>query len=98
MTFIATRPARTLSDTQAQKQESPLAGVVDCLVLSDGTSLEYPVLKGYKPFMVFVAGEKYYEGDNHDYTVKYDGFLYTVVFNNVAPPAGNMSFLITRVV
>lgn len=92
------RSAKRLSDTQTQKQESPLAGVVDYLVVSDGTSLEYAVLKGYKPFMIFVGGEKYYEGDNHDYTVKYDGFVYTVVFNNVAPPVGNMSFLIARVI
>jgi hypothetical protein len=97
MTITISRDERTVDDVLFRERTESLDGVVDHLVLSDGVKTEYEVIKGFKPFMIFVGGEKYYEGETHDYTVAYDGFVYTVIFNDMLPPpVGNMSFVIKR--
>lgn len=54
----------------------------------DGATTDFVMSRGWKPLHVFNAGLLQKEGSGDEYTVVYDGFLYTVSFN-VAPTNGN---------
>ena len=54
----------------------------------DGAETDFAMPKGWKPLHVFNAGVLQKEGSGDEYTVNYDGFIYTVSFN-VAPTSGN---------
>ncbi len=52
----------------------------------DGSTTDFVVEEGWKPTNVYVDGLLYRPGDAEDYTVSFDGCIYTVVLA-VAPAA-----------
>lgn len=50
----------------------------------DGTETEKVLKKGWEPKAVFLDGSREREGTGNDYTVSFDGFVYSVVWA-VAP-------------
>lgn len=44
----------------------------------DGTSVAFPLPNGWEPRHVYVDGLLYRPGVGEDYTVAFDGFIYTV--------------------
>lgn len=88
MTVIVSKPAINLREELAflrnqggyEEQQFWFAG--------DGSETDFAMEKGWKPLHVFNAGALQKEGSGDEYTVVYDGFIYTVSFN-VAPTSGN---------
>lgn len=64
----------------------------------DGNSSEtdFSLDRGWKPKFVYVNGALFREGTLEDYTVSYDGFIYTVSFA-VAPAAVDVGIIAERV-
>tara|TARA_Y100000296_G_C5162568_1_gene252700 strand:+ start:1208 stop:1507 length:300 start_codon:yes stop_codon:yes gene_type:complete len=54
----------------------------------DASETDFALERGWKPKFVHDAGALQKEGSGDDYTVSYDGFIYTVVFST-APGNGN---------
>ena len=80
-------------DEQAVAFGSALEPIWDLGVTS---KTDFPLPAGFKPKAVYNAGFLVKEGVSDEYTVEYDGFIYTVVFA-VAPTAGNdICFMSTR--
>jgi hypothetical protein len=52
----------------------------------DSSTTDFALPRGWKPKQVFVNGGLYRDGASEDYTVTYDGFIYTVSMA-VAPAA-----------
>lgn len=50
----------------------------------NGSTTTFALARGWKPKFVYVDGALKREGSTEDYTVTYDGFIYSVVFA-VAP-------------
>lgn len=69
---------------------SKVAGVLQAPVLEDGDGSEtdFSLPQGLKPYSVHNNGSLSVEGASEDYTVLFDGFIYTVRFA-VAPGNGN---------
>jgi len=62
----------------------------------DGATLSFSLQQGFKPQSVYVAGSRKFEGSTSDYTVGFDGFIYSVVFA-VAPATGTNNIIIEGV-
>jgi len=69
--------------------------LVDLWFLGDGAVTTYPLTHGYKPHRVYVAGIRKREGLVDDFIVKFDGFIYTLVF--AAPPANLTDIVIDAI-
>jgi len=61
----------------------------------DSSKTDFPLPKGWKPVNVFVDGALYRPGSGEDYTISYDGFIYTVVMA-VAPAAVDVGIIAER--
>jgi len=61
----------------------------------DGSNTAFSLVRGWKPKFVYVDGALYREGASEDYTVSYDGFIYTVVMA-VAPAAVDVGIIAQR--
>ena len=61
----------------------------------DGATTSFPLPRGWKPKFVYVDGALYRPGDLEDYTVSFDGFVYTVVLA-VAPGAVDVGVICVR--
>lgn len=59
---------------------------------ADGLTDTFVLPLNYKPFLVFDGGALQREGASEDYTVTYDGFIYSVVFA-VNPAAGDVAVI-----
>jgi hypothetical protein len=57
---------------------------------ADGLTGTFTLPLKHKPFLVFDGGAIQREGSGEDYTVAFDGFLYSVVFA-VNPAAGDVT-------
>lgn len=55
----------------------------------DGSVTDFTLPKGWKPLAAIKAGSVQVEGSGNDFTVTFDGFVYTVSFA-VAPTSGNV--------
>jgi len=64
----------------------------DFWVNGDGATTTFNLPSGWKPKRAFVGGALMRPGDGNDYTVTFDGFIYSVVFA-VAP--GSVPICIT---
>jgi len=73
---IRERLAQALNDPKGQREDFEFTG--------DGTETDFALPKGWKPKRAYIDGSKKREGSAEDYTVKYDGFVYSVSFA-VAP-------------
>ena len=58
----------------------------------DSSQTDFPLPIGWKPENVFVDGSLYRPGSGEDYTVGFDGFIYTVVMS-VAPAAVDVAII-----
>jgi len=55
----------------------------------DAVLTSFAMPKGWKPLSVHKAGLTQTEGSGNDYTVTFDGFVYSILFS-VAPASGNV--------
>jgi hypothetical protein len=90
MTVYIEKPAQNLREELAALRAKVSAGLEQqqFWFSADGTGTDFVMARGWKPLHVFNAGALQKEGSGDEYTVTYDGFLYTVSFN-VAPTSGN---------
>lgn len=61
----------------------------------DSSQTDFPLPRGWKPVNVFVDGSIYRPGSGEDYTISYDGFIYTVVMA-VAPASVDVGIICER--
>lgn len=90
MTVYIEKPAQNLREELAALRAKVSTGLEQqqFWFSADGTATDFVMARGWKPLHVFNAGALQKEGSGDEYTVTYDGFLYTVSFN-VAPASGN---------
>lgn len=62
----------------------------------DSSTTDFALQRGWKPKFVYVNGALKKEGSLEDYTVAYDGFIYTVSFA-VAPASVDVGIISERV-
>ena len=85
MTVRAAKPALNLREQLAKISGLKLAARQETFFFAgDSTATAFPLPKGWKPKNVFVDGALYRPGTGEDYTVTFDGSIYTVSFA-VAP-------------
>lgn len=97
MTVAITQDAKTLSDRFAESRSTlPSFAPVTFWTAGDSSTVTFAVTKGFYPHMVYVAGALMRSGTGEDYTVSFDGFVYSVVFA-VAPAAVDVGFVCWRV-
>ena len=94
MPVLVSRLAEKLSDLN--KNQDTKKNVVFWF---DGDSSEanFALPKGWEPLKVYSDGALMRDGSSEDYTVTFNGFIYTVVFA-VAPAAVNVGIDATRAV
>jgi len=87
MTVNIERPAQNLREELASLRARIASGVAQEAFWNSGTGAQtaFPLPRGWRPKFVYVDGAIKRPGKGEDYTVSFDGFIYTVVF--VAAPA-----------
>jgi hypothetical protein len=88
MTVIIEKPAINLRETLADLANQPRYVQEVFWFSGDASETDFALERGWKPKFVYDAGALQKEGSGDDYTVSYDGFIYTVVFGT-APGSGN---------
>lgn len=88
MTVNVSKPAINLREKLAELDHKVQYVQEQFYFSGDGSETDFAMPRGWKPFMVFDDGSLVREGSSDDYTVSYDGFIYTVVFGT-APTNGN---------
>ena len=88
MTVKVTKDALNLREKLSELDKPILYKQEQFWFTGDASTTDFTVAKGWKPLHVFNAGALQKEGSGDEYTVVYDGFIYTVSFN-VAPTNGN---------
>lgn len=84
MTISVSHPAINLREKLSELAARPQYSQYQFWFVGDGTTTGFAMARGWKPLHVFNAGALQKEGSGDEYTVSYDGFIYTVSFN-VAP-------------
>jgi len=80
MTVLIEKPAVNLREELADLRNQPRYVQEVFWFAGDGTETDFALERGWKPKFVYDAGALQKEGSGDDYTVSYDGFIYTVVF------------------
>jgi hypothetical protein len=88
MTVYIEKPAVNLSEELASLRNQGGYTQQQLWFAGDGSETDFAMPKGWEPLHVFNAGALQKEGSGDEYTVSYDGFIYTVSFNT-APTSGN---------
>lgn len=88
MTVIIEKPAVNLREELADLRNQPRYVQEVFWFAGDASETDFALARGWKPKFVYDAGALQKEGSGDDYTVSYDGFIYTVVFGT-APGSGN---------
>ena len=88
MTVYTTKPAINLREELASLRNQPRYVQEVFWFSGDASETDFALERGWKPKFVYDAGALQKEGSGDDYTVSYDGFIYTVVFGT-APGSGN---------
>jgi hypothetical protein len=88
MTVYATQPAIDIREELAALRYKSTYAQEIFWFTGDASETDFALLKGWKPKFVYDGGSIQKEGSGDDYTVSYDGFIYTVEFNT-APASGN---------
>jgi hypothetical protein len=90
MTVYIEKPAidlrEELTSLKAQRRGATL--LPQQTYAGDASTTDFALPRGMKPYAVFNAGSLVREGSGDDYTVSFDGFIYTVSFA-VAPGSGD---------
>jgi len=87
MTVIIEKPAVNLREELADLRNQPRYVQEVFWFAGDASETDFALDRGWKPKFVYDAGALQKEGSADDYTVSYDGFIYTVVFST-APASG----------
>ena len=96
MTVSISKPALNLREQLAKLAGLNLAPKQETFFYSgDSSETDFPLPKGWKPVNVFVDGALYRPGSGEDYTISYDGFIYTVVMA-VAPASVDVGIICER--
>ena len=80
MTVNVSKPAVNLREELADLRNPPRYAQEVFWFEGDGSETDFALERGWKPKFVYDAGSLQKEGSGDDYTVSYDGFIYTVVF------------------
>lgn len=103
MTTLFTKPALLLRPLFARMlglEQRQNAGPASMFTLEEfdgnGATTAFDSRSGFKPYQVFDAGILQREGSSEDYTLGFDGFIWTVTFA-VAPAVGDVTFNSMRV-
>lgn len=84
MTVYIEKPAVNLREELADLRNQPRYRQQTFWYSGNSSQTDFALERGWKPKFVYDAGALQKEGSGDDYTVSYDGFIYTVVFG-VAP-------------
>jgi hypothetical protein len=86
MTVSISKPAVNLREELADLRNQPRTEQETFFYSGDSSTTDFPLPKGWKPKFVYVDGALKRPGTGEDYTVSFDGFIYSLVFA-VAPAA-----------
>lgn len=97
MTVTITKPAVNLREELAVLRARLTVSLVQeaFWFSGDGATTTFALPRGWTPKFVFVDGALKRPGTGEDYTVSYDGFIYSLVFA-VAPAAVDIGALCMR--
>jgi hypothetical protein len=97
MTVYVEKPELNLREELAALRAKVAAGVAQEAFWFSGTGAQtaFVLKRGWKPKFVYVDGALRRPGTGEDYTVGYDGFIYTVNFA-VAPAAVDVGVICVR--
>ena len=93
MTVRVNKSATTLVD--ATSKQAPAKSEELFWFTGDSTETDFVLAAGWVPKYAYVDGALMREGSSDDYTVKYNGYVYTVVFA-VAPAAVDVGIIAVR--
>lgn len=91
MTVRAAKPALNLRGLLAQIGAKATRGtplLPQQTFAGDASTTDFALPRGMRPYAVFNAGALVRDGASDEYTVSFDGFIYTVSFA-VAPGSGD---------
>jgi len=88
MSISVTQTAINLREQVTQIKAQKDTSLVDFWFLGNATLTSFSLPLGFKPYAVYNAGLRVKEGTGDEYTVSYNGSIYTVVFA-VAPALNN---------
>lgn len=95
MTVYIEKPAVNLREELADLRNQPRTQQETFFYSGDISTTDFPLPKGWKPKNVFVNGALFRPGSGEDYTISYDGFIYTVVMA-VAPAVVDVGIICER--
>jgi hypothetical protein len=84
MTVIVSKPAVNLREELASLRNQGGYRQEVFWFSGNGSQTTFELPNGWKPKFIHVDGKLYREGSLEDYTVSYDGFVYSVILS-VAP-------------
>jgi hypothetical protein len=97
MTVNIEKPAQNLREELASLRARVASGVAQEAFWYSGTGAQtaFPLPRGWRPKFVYVDGAIKRPGTGEDYTVSYDGFIYSLVFA-VAPATVDVGVICVR--
>ena len=97
MTVNISKPEQNLREELAALRAKVAAGVAQeaFWFSGDGATTTFALPRGWKPKLAFVSGALKRPGTGEDYTVSYDGFIYSLVFA-VAPATVDVGVICVR--
>lgn len=96
MTVRIEKPALNLRAKLAELKDQPRYVQELFWFEGDGTETDFALDPGWKPKFVYDAGSLQREGSGEDYTVSFDGFIYTVVFGTAPTNLNNVGIIAER--
>ena len=97
MTVYIEKPAQNLREELSALRAKVAAGVAQEAFWFSGTGAQtdFALPRGWKPKFAYVGGALKRPGTGEDYTVAYDGFIYSLTFT-VAPAAADVGVICMR--
>lgn len=95
MTVYIEKQAQNLREELAALRAQVKVSEQEAFWFSGNGSTTFALPRGWKPKFVYVNGALYRPGTGEDYTVSYDGFIYSVVMA-VAPAAVDVGIIAQR--
>ena len=97
MTVNIEKPAQNLREELTALRAQVAAGVAQeaFWFSGDGATTTFTLARGWKPKFVYVDGVLKRPGTGEDYTVSYDGFIYSLIFA-VAPATVDVGLICVR--
>ena len=96
MAVTITKPALNLREELAALRAQVKLSEQEVFWFSGNSSTtSFALSRGWKPKFVYVNGALYRPGTGEDYTISYDGFIYSIVFA-VAPAAVDIGIVSQR--